>query len=153
MTLLRLVLGLTLLAVLVLGGVWVQVPAAARLLRLERLAGQEAVATPPPRGLLEQPGWLVAHRWGRLPRLLLLPALALLIGTVEGTLTRHRAPLGGFLRTAWCLGLASTALVGGALAVFLCLPVPVPDLWAAGVLAAACGGAGYGLALGRPLCL
>src|SRR5260370_18192220 len=101
MTLLRLVLGLTLLAFLVLGGVGVQVPAGERLLRLERLAVQEAVATPPPRGLLEQPGWLVAHRWGRLPRLLLLPALALLIGPVEGTLTPHPPPLGGLLRTSW----------------------------------------------------
>ena len=56
MTLLRVILGVTLLAVVVLGGVWVQVPASDRLHRLERLAVLEGATTPPPPSLLEQPG-------------------------------------------------------------------------------------------------
>jgi len=139
------------LALLVLLGWWLGLPASERLACLLAVQQGEQVLTPPPDSLVAQATWLSTQRLARLHGLTVLLGVAGMIGFMEGTVRRAHDLLGGMRFACWTLGVVLTALSVGAGVAVLVLPWPLPARGLAVGLALLVGSALYALAFGRPL--
>jgi hypothetical protein len=139
------------LTLLVLVGWWTTRAPLERTTQLLRILVAEQATTAPPPTLLAQTQWLVQHRVHRLQGWAELSAVAGVIGAVEGAAWRRRHPFGGFGFVRLALGQVLGIGLLGAIAASLVVPVPLPEVPVAAVLAALGGLTTYLLAAGRPL--
>jgi hypothetical protein len=139
------------LALLALVGWWTTRPPLARTADLLAILVVERVPTAPPATLLAQAQWLLQHRLLRLQGWGELGTVAGMIGAVEGTAWRRRHPFGGFGFVRLALGHGLGVGLLGAVAASLVVPVPLPEIPVAAVLAGGAGLTTYLLAAGRPL--
>ena len=115
------------LALLALLGWWTTRAPLERTARLVTILVAEHAPTAPPAPLLAQAQWLVQHRLRRLQGWAELSAVAGVIGAVEGAAWRRRHPFGGFGFVRLALGHVLGVGLGGAVAVSLVVPVPLPE--------------------------
>lgn len=146
----KILLGMGLLGVLLIGGWWLSLTKAERYHHLFIIWEQEHVEQPPPLGFRAQMAWLTHHRTRRLTAMVGLSVVALIIGISEGLMKRRTALYGGFLLTAWTLGIVCFPLIGDLLALLVLMPWVLPLPWAAYGIAGLSGLAGYGCCAGRP---
>ena len=130
-----------------LGYRWWQMGDAGRRTWLDAVRRAEGYG-PVPAGLPAQIEWLATNRLAAASGMAALLLLAAAAGLVEGNARRRATVLSGFglrpLRTGRALGLAWI----GCLVLWLAVPLPLPYVGAAGVLACLLGAAAYKLGRG-----
>jgi hypothetical protein len=139
------------LALFALVGWWTTRTPLERTAALLTILVTERAVTVPPATLLAQTQWLMQHRLRRLQGWGELSVVAGVIGAVEGAAWRRRHPFGGFGFVRLALGHVLGVGLGGAVVASLVVPVPLPEVPVAAVLAASVGLTTYLLAAGRPL--
>jgi hypothetical protein len=128
-------------------------PEAERTQRLLALAEAEAARLAPPRALLEQPPWLVAHRLPRLQGMVVLLVLGALIGVGEGAAWRAQDLRAGWRLKLWTIGVVGLGGLCSLLGAYLVVPWPLPHLGVALGLAGYMAVVGFLLMAGRPTIL
>jgi hypothetical protein len=140
--------GLTLFALV---GWWTTRTPLERTTALLAILVAEHATTAPPSTLLAQTQWLVQHRLRHLQGWTELSAVTSVIGAVEGAAWRRRHLFGGFGFVRLVLGHLLGVGLFGALGASLVVPVPLPEVPVAAVVAGSVGLTTYLLAAGRPL--
>ena len=133
------------LAVVLAGGLgywWLQLPEASRLEILATVARAEGTAEAdriPRDSIPMQVWWMVRHRGGQLEGMVRLVALSVVVGTVEGRRKRESMKLAGFGLGLFTLGRVGLAASVFGLAGYLVVPLVMPYVGSACVLAGGFG--------------
>lgn len=144
------------LAVVLAGGLgywWLQLPETSRLEVLATVARAEgtAVAGRIPRDSMPmQVWWMVRHRGGQLEGMVRFVVLCVVVGVVEGRRKREITKLAGFGLGLFTLGRVALAASVFGLLGYLVVPLVMPYVGVACVLAGGFGGSCYMLARGLP---
>lgn len=147
---------LYILALVLVGGLgywWLQLPETARLEILATVAraeGTEVAGRIPRDSIPMQLWWMVRHRGGQFEGMLRLVVLCLVVGGLEGRRKRESVKLAGFGLGLFTTGRVLLALSVLALIGYLVVPLVMPYVMVACVLASGFGGSCYLLARGIP---
>ena len=144
------------LAVVFVGGLgywWFQLPETARLEILAVVArseGTEVAGRIPRDSIPMQLWWMVRHRGGQLEGMFRLVVMCAVVGGLEGRRKRESVKLGGFGLGLFTMGRVLMVVSLLVLMGYLVVPLVMPYVMVACVLASGFGGSCYLLARGLP---
>ena len=144
------------LAIVLVGGLgywWFQLPETARLEILATVAraeGTGVVDRIPRDNIVMQVWWMVRHRCGQFEGMARLVVLCVVMGALEGRRKRESTKLAGFGLGLFTLGRVALAVSVLVLLGYLVVPLIMPYVAVACLLAGGFGGACYLLARGLP---